>query len=551
MSYENPLSSTALDRLDTAVNLGFECSLLAAETSQAAHDFFEKRQNMPREDGRFSPCLKTLYMVGNEGGRPESKILRLSHFDASETMERPVNLALAEVTMPVTKEVVTRRFFRKHVKAAVTYEPAPLALCALFGDVALPLATFNRRKDGACSYIQIGSEIDEDHLMVTASDETTGRQQIVQAVKALIEAEQPGEKLDSHHNKALHALIASEQERNKEGLMTAFEARLVRECIPENRSAKQAHILEKGQDTALAQTLHVKEILERTWMNDHPVSLVAGSTAESSTLRLYAVSRGSVYTPLAFLDPSTGRVTFKNPELEADRDAKSTLVNKLLVALGGGSLARQEDLDLRSFSAGNDLERGVINVLEDEHFAPFIKGVGTPCVMVGLGPVGTNELYNYFYNPLTAPNPHPESKVVSAIVDRLLAENEARKDVLQSLNYRKVLPEEARLNPAEELALESLYRAACQSDAYEGTLSHGKESRFDAHIKIQFAHGQCSITFTGKPSAMDEAPRRLELLSIDFDPTCALAEEEKNKLIDILNLLHQLKPLPNSLQSPR
>lgn len=49
--------------------------------------------------------------------------------------------------------------------------PIPLSLVALFNkDAMLPLATFERRGGGQCSYVQLGQEIEEDNLVVTPDE---------------------------------------------------------------------------------------------------------------------------------------------------------------------------------------------------------------------------------------------------------------------------------------------------------------------------------------------------------------------------------------------
>jgi len=62
-------------------------------------------------------------------------------------------------------------------------DPNPRLLMKFNDDLAIPVASFAYRADGSCSYIQYGSEMDQDTMVVTPKD---GRTELTGAVRTLL-----------------------------------------------------------------------------------------------------------------------------------------------------------------------------------------------------------------------------------------------------------------------------------------------------------------------------------------------------------------------------
>jgi|GEM_PF-4905101 len=63
------------------------------------------------------------------------------------------------------------------------HEDLPIGLVAIFNhDLMLPLATFESRTNGQCSYVQIGQEIDEDKLVATEGATRTDQVELIRTL---------------------------------------------------------------------------------------------------------------------------------------------------------------------------------------------------------------------------------------------------------------------------------------------------------------------------------------------------------------------------------
>lgn len=75
--------------------------------------------------------------------------------------------------------------------------PIPLSLVAIFNkDAMLPLATFERRSGGQCSYVQLGQEIEEDNLVVTPDEP---RSAYVESIRTFLQADVTADELLKKH----------------------------------------------------------------------------------------------------------------------------------------------------------------------------------------------------------------------------------------------------------------------------------------------------------------------------------------------------------------
>ncbi len=102
--------------------------------------------------------------------------------------------------------------------------PRPRLLAVFNGDMALPLAGFEKRTGGQCSYVQLGQEIDVDNLVVTNRD---SRSEYVEMIRQLLEKSP----LSVERGKLLRELIATESERHKHSIEALLPAALYREAL--------------------------------------------------------------------------------------------------------------------------------------------------------------------------------------------------------------------------------------------------------------------------------------------------------------------------------
>lgn len=148
-------------RIDAILSTHFdECSISAADASSMAH---EQRQPEGGVD-------RSLHRVGYlETGIPEAftlKTLGILEVDHPSIID-----GTAELTMiyPSSRD--------EHE------ELAPFLAAVVNGDVLVPIASFQKRTDGQCSYVQLGQEMVDDNLVVTSN---APRALYVEAIRKLL-----------------------------------------------------------------------------------------------------------------------------------------------------------------------------------------------------------------------------------------------------------------------------------------------------------------------------------------------------------------------------
>lgn len=166
----------------------FECSIAAAELNAAVADVFERKPARPfralvdlsRDRAATFEVAETSWFSGSVDGLNYRLVL------AKESKWSP----------PVVPEqtsgfkLMLRKLLSNSVQApelpTPTEQPAqpPMLAALIEGSYLVPLATFEKRQDGACSYVQIGSEIQDDKLhAVRTDDAVTSRKEIIEDIR--------------------------------------------------------------------------------------------------------------------------------------------------------------------------------------------------------------------------------------------------------------------------------------------------------------------------------------------------------------------------------
>jgi len=178
----------------------------------------------------------------------------------------------------------------------------PVLVIMLEDNIALPLATFARRHDGTCDYVQIGSEMRDDNLYVTTSDDATSRLAIAEAFRDILVKQAwhvpDGKEIHAESKKIIGQLAEAEMELLHEQLASAYERYLVERCFDRAHGAKPERMVTIDADgSSREQTLRVSEIMSAGALSDgRQASLVLaaeGTEAEvPGRLTLAAVTRG-------------------------------------------------------------------------------------------------------------------------------------------------------------------------------------------------------------------------------------------------------------------
>lgn len=142
-----------------------ECSIAASDTC--------RRANALISEGNFEQ--RDLFIVDNlvDGGCTTScSVSHLTFIDIPTTLtEQP----MVELVLERSAEGLD----------AEGRQTRPTLLAIINKDIALPIASFETRRHGQCSYVQLGQEIVEDSLVVTSRDT---RAKHVEAIRELLTA---------------------------------------------------------------------------------------------------------------------------------------------------------------------------------------------------------------------------------------------------------------------------------------------------------------------------------------------------------------------------
>jgi hypothetical protein len=382
--------------LAAEVNLDFECSYAAAEANKAAYALLDSRQQQHREYGRTHDSYRNpkppepsfVQVVGEDLDVRRCEVIGREWHGISA--DQSFSLAVIQPVQTTHKKVLSRVLKRQIGTEAVEARDEPI-LVAKFEDVALPLATFARRKDGQCSYVQIGAEIKDDNFHVLATDDSTGRNVVIEAIRDLLDPkhnvrgsrketkEQPGGD-DERRKEVLLKLIGIEVSQNREKLADAFEAQLVRKSFEEfdPKYWRRLLMVHEGEGRYEGR-YNLRPLVKETLLPDgRLVELAIARPIDSPNqdiAHIVAISRGQVAMPVAALNASTGKITFDNPELATDSQHRQEVVNKLLSILRGNPLVQHDDIQFAEYPNKRSRVRQGLAELFDRRDSKFMDAI--------------------------------------------------------------------------------------------------------------------------------------------------------------------------------
>ena len=313
---------------DLGLIVGIEqgCSISAAEAHDAAHKIVaggaERKVFLMGEDPTIGQSGKVVELrkritVGNQ----VAALSIVQPYDESET-RRPY-----------------RRLLRKVVDVSrVRTETDPL-LCARVGeDAYLPLARFALESSSEyCSYVQLGSEMTDETVVMTALDERTSRQQVVEAIRTLFRESSPNDKAwsdiqDSSAKRIIQGLTDQQRAAHAEHLIESQEAMLVRRCVEkvnDKPATRKLNILAEG-DNIFEQTMLIRTLLQNCKLDDSRFVDLALTKSDNNDIQAVAITRGNLAFLIASFIADTGKVVFESIPNSADPATRLRLVEILL-----------------------------------------------------------------------------------------------------------------------------------------------------------------------------------------------------------------------------
>lgn len=299
---------------------------------------------------------------------------------------KPVELYIADETAPglpirthtrrlgsvlVENQTLTDEEIQIYLEQEQNNEQAsrPRLLAVFNNDLALPFASFEKRSNGQCSYVQMGSEMTDDNILATADEK---RVDFLVAVRDLVNFRMEGESTG-----LVSQLIAKEMERHGDVLEAMLSPALCRYAEKLFAAAREMEtidirvlhpgaegVTERGVGCArLFHPLTVEKDGNRT------IELILGKPMEPTAdpdyvtdrpqgLYLYALTRGNVALPLAHFNRS-GVVSMNN--LQDEFIPAETTDLRLLRSFFGQEISNKEPIQTTSVEY-EEKRRGLINL---------------------------------------------------------------------------------------------------------------------------------------------------------------------------------------------
>lgn len=192
MEQSPPQGPPRRSTLEAVMSLRYdECNIIAAEASKLAY-----------EEVAAYDETKTLYVLDETRGEI-AEVLQTAPLVNVEGIEQTYVYKAPKLLLARTKNG----------------DVDPRLLAVVRDDLAVPIATFARRKDGSCSYVQLGQEISDENFVVTPYDK---RKDTVKHIRSLFSSQKQPVEGDSSLRELVSSQILSQAEAIKLQLAPAL-----------------------------------------------------------------------------------------------------------------------------------------------------------------------------------------------------------------------------------------------------------------------------------------------------------------------------------------
>jgi hypothetical protein len=539
-SGENP----KLDLLSFAFGTEFnECSIAAAELNKQVYSELDGGKTQQR----------VLYQIGDDPTLGQRFVAKDLNYE-SKTGGDIFHLALVRPTSSLRgRSAVLRRAIEKSVDIFGS-EPQ---LVAILGneDVFVPLATFARREGGTCSYVQLGSEMNDDSLFVTTADEGTSRQDVIEKIRQIVASA----KDIPTKPPLISSLLAGELAGKEAQLLDkAKEAMMVRRIYERAKPKEQSRfrVLDESTGEFIQHNTNTHGLFHGLKMEDGRVVNLMLAEGLGNNLQLLATTRGDIALPLASFDKLEGTVDLLGLEdklsVEQRRDIVGTLHHIICMNFEPRSLYwthsynKQRDDVIEKHRTDLVIaqylnERGLLNLSEIWH---------TRSERLKIKDIDEKEIHrkidDFLVNP-ASPKPFSPSEPLDLFVAAKEKHNQGGVHTCTILNVASRLEMAiGACSSNEELLFGKVWSMANKAGVFSAVANNVQlgKTRGDAKVnaEVQRDGTVYSVIISGSPLAMpDEKPR--PILRLDFDSTQPLIDRKNQtdpslRAKDILNILN-------------
>jgi len=358
-----------LSYLEESASLDFdECSISAGQASHAVHELLSGELSEKAEKSLqvLRPGQQEPQVMQAHTAVPLSDYQHPHHTVIELEGRNPATLLFIQ---PLRREIVARKHEERRgllQRAVVIEEPEeivhriddPILVALTEKSIAIPIATFAKRVNDTCSYVQIGQEMYDKNFVVTPEDENDpNRLEIIEIFRSILAKETPTKRGES----ILRNLILEQLHCNEEQARNAYEGHLVSRCyeIARQRTEFSELVISDEESGATStQSMLTWQIMQPVQTADsRHVGLVLGASDPAiKDLSLYAVTRNNFALEVARMSQLHGTVEFTHQDFsDAERDAN---IQALLVLLKQGGNLPKADL---YFSPDYDTDRDANN----------------------------------------------------------------------------------------------------------------------------------------------------------------------------------------------
>lgn len=317
------------------------CSVAAAELSRQAAEISRRK---PYRDFHLKNQDAAIVV---DSGYPEiRKVDQQLLFNVQSYDDKNTTLPFAVVA---GQEKRKSRGLRKKVSSEGRVGDGAMWLGYRIADgrVLLPIATFEPREDGNCSYVQLGSEISDDSLFVVQGDEQTERLAIIEDLRKLVK---PGfsraMENTPEYTSRIKQFVQSEIARRSKYIACALGGCMSKEfdhkISKEGKKTTTVIINEDGSATQYEDASYIDIADSKVVIDSITESSVrAVKDSASNTIKLCALIRGNVGFPFAEFNTQTGESRII--DYSESKDSNTHIVMMAAMALSrGNGVCREE-----------------------------------------------------------------------------------------------------------------------------------------------------------------------------------------------------------------
>lgn len=491
----------------------------------------------------------TKFVIG-DGEGPQNLIY--TSIDSNQDFSvygRKAQLILAQcvdVREEVSEHKVRKWLIPRHVSQTTQHSELtdnPFLAVAIGNDTVLPIASFARRSDGQCSYVQLGQEVYDDNFYVTTGDDETVRHGLIEALREQVKegSHRRGEK-NERRVSTIQRFINGQVEAQHFALAQAYEQQLVRKSFERLEKADKGALTLVGENqSGSPEQFNISTLIPTCILNDgRAVRLVlARSSADTryqgDRLGLLAVTRESVASELATMSTQFMQVELNNDDGLSPSERERTIRDLLYLIIARPVLkdleADKKDYDSSTLE-GDDRQIaellfniGVLGKYEKWHSRDYYDRKP-----VEVEPHIRRQIETFLAHPDPKQSPFPNSAPMRLAVSRLSLQQTSDRELLNRLQAGKVFSEVlGEVRRCDEVLMHYVAKLALKNGGLGAIFHNVQIGKTKAGAKVAASattnDGAYELSITGRPESMPDEPMK-PLLSATLDPTMPFLGQE-------------------------